>query len=285
MKLIDPDQILKKLKLEDYPQPEPVLLKYPLLLCHGYGALAAVIKPSPMHEVCMHLRSHGVLAFAPNIVPYASIETRATEWNRIIHNLCDALNTERVNIIAHSMSGLDMRYAIQELDCAPKIASLTTLATPHRGTSLAELVLKTPDKVRTLLGDAFNWFGNHVYPRSKSDAIGAVQQLTRDYVENEFNPKITEMREVPLYTWSAATGRGTEQPLNPVYRYQNMHIYEAEGINDSFVSVQSATRGEHLGTLPLSHLEQLGISLSRERKRLYESVWVEMAATLQRKGY
>ncbi|MGM0506757.1 MAG: lipase family alpha/beta hydrolase [Bacteroidota bacterium] len=272
MKLLEPERILKKLELSDSPQPEVVPLRYPLLLCHGYGALASVIKPSPMHEVCMLLRRHGVLAFAPNIVPYASIDTRATEWNRVLGKLCDSLEVEKMNVIAHSMSGLDMRYALQELECAPHVASLTTLASPHDGTSLAELVLKTPEKVRTLLGDAFNWFGNHVYPHSRSDAIGAVQQLTRDYVASTFNPAITDTKGVPFLSWSAATGKGTDEPLNPIYRYQNHHIYEQEGINDSFVSVASASRGEHLGTLPLSHLEQMGLSLSRERKRLYESV-------------
>ncbi|MEX0594217.1 MAG: alpha/beta fold hydrolase [Balneolaceae bacterium] len=285
MKLIEPERILKKLELEDLPQPEVAPLRYPLLLCHGYGALAAVIKPSPMHEVCMLLRRHGVLAFAPNIVPYASIETRAAEWERILETLCESLGVEKLNVIAHSMSGLDMRYALQELTCARHVASLTTLATPHNGTSLAELVLKTPDNVRTLLGDAFNWFGNHVYPHSRSDAIGAVKQLTREYVASTFNPAITDTMGVPLLSWSAATGKGTDQPLNPVYRYQNHHIFDQEGINDSFVSVASASRGDHLGTLPLSHLEQLGLSLSRERKRLYESIWFDIVQTLKRRGY
>lgn len=285
MKLIETEQILKKLEIEEFPQPEIVPLRHPVLLCHGYGGLSTVILPSPMHEVCMLLRGHGILAFAPNIVPYATIETRAAEWDRKIGLLCERHGIERFNVIAHSMSGLDIRHMLLHGENRTRVASLTTLATPHRGTSLAELVLKTPEQVRDLLGEVFNWLGNNVYPKSKSDAVGAVRQLTRDYVNGTFNPATEVPDGLACFSYSAAVGKGTGEPLNPIYRYQNHHIYREEGINDSFVSSESARFGEHIETVPLSHLEQIGLSLSRDRKRMFEEFWHRAARRLFEEGF
>ena len=47
----------------------------------------------------------------------------------------------KVHIIAHSMGGLDARHMIVDLEMADKVASLTTIGTPHRGTILADHVL------------------------------------------------------------------------------------------------------------------------------------------------
>lgn len=52
---------------------------------------------------------------------------------------------EKVNIIAHSKGGLDSRYLISGLHMAPYVASLTTICTPHRGSMLADLLMKLPD--------------------------------------------------------------------------------------------------------------------------------------------
>ncbi|WP_243663965.1 esterase/lipase family protein [Rhodothermus marinus] len=49
------------------------------------------------------------------------------------------------------MGGLDARYLIARLDGYRHVASLITIATPHRGTALAELVLKRPATVRRWL--------------------------------------------------------------------------------------------------------------------------------------
>jgi triacylglycerol lipase len=43
----------------------------------------------------MLLRSHGVLAFAPNVVPYAAIEDRAKDWIRHIQFIIDQTKAQR----------------------------------------------------------------------------------------------------------------------------------------------------------------------------------------------
>ena len=45
---------------------------------------------------------------------------------------------EPVHLFAHSMGGLDSRYMISQLDMADRVLTLTTIGTPHRGTSFAD---------------------------------------------------------------------------------------------------------------------------------------------------
>ncbi len=284
MKLIEPQRFFKKFELLDFPQPEIIQLKYPLFMCHGYGGIAGLVRPAPIHEPCMTLRGHGIHAFAPNIVPYAEISTRAEQWAEKIEQLKEQYGYEKFNIVGHSMGGLDMRYAISNMDIADSVASLTTIATPHRGTSLAELVLTTPGILKEKLGDVFDWFGESIFPNAKSNAVAAVEQLTREYLSDEFNPAVKDHESVKYYSFSAAVGRGTNHPLNPIYRYQNMHIYNQEGLNDSFVSVESAIWGEHIQTTPLSHMEQLDIQVSKDRRKYVEHFWLDLVENLKNNG-
>lgn len=284
MKWIEPKKYLKKYQLSEFPQPDIIQLKYPVLLCHGYGGFSTLLSPAPMHKPCMRLRSFGIHAFAPNIVPYATISTRAEQWAKIIDTLKNKYGYKKLNVVAHSMGGLDMRFAIAKLGMANSVASLTTIATPHHGTSLAELVLNSPDTIREKLAEFVDWFGESIYPSTKSDAAAAVQQLTREYVTSEFNPAILDTDGIQYFSYSAAVGKGTDQPLHPIYRIQNQLIFQNEGINDSFVTDESAKWGKHLGTLPMSHLEQIEIQVKEDRKPLVEKFWVDLAVNLKENG-
>ncbi|TVR16683.1 MAG: alpha/beta fold hydrolase [Balneolaceae bacterium] len=284
MKWIEPKKYLKKLELTEYPQPDLIRLKYPVLMCHGYGGFSMLVSPSPMHNSCMRLRSYGIESFAPNIVPYATIEIRAKQWAAVINELKKKYGYDKLNVVAHSMGGLDMRYAISKLGAADSVASLTTIAAPHRGTSLAELVLTAPDTIKEKLAELVDWFGESIFPSQKSDAVAAVEQLTREYVEKEFNPNVPDVEGIPYFSYSAAVGKGTKHPLNPLYILQNQLIYQQEGENDSFVTVDSAKWGKHLKKLDISHLEQIEIQVSKDRKPKIEMFWKDLVLNLKSEG-
>ncbi len=281
----DTKKWLRKLQLNEFPEPEHIELRHPVLLCHGYGAIASLVKPSPLYDVAMFLRSHNIEAFAPNIVPYATIEIRAENWVRVIDRLSKQLPYEKFNIIAHSMAGLDIRYALSKMDIANQVASLTTVSTPHRGTSLAELSLKTPEAIKEKMADLLDWMGNRVYPGTKSDSVGSAEQLTRDYVREEFNPNVPDVEGIPYYSFSSAVGKGTPHPIKVISRYQNNYIYQQEGINDGMVSVESSKWGRHFKTADISHLEQMNLRVKDERTALFKNFWLEVARTLQEKGH
>ncbi len=281
----DTKKWLKRFKLQEFPEPRRIELQNPVLLCHGYGAIASLVKPSPLYDVAMLVRSHNVLAYAPNIVPYAKIETRAEAWVKIIEELTQNRPGIKLNIVAHSMAGLDIRYALSRLDVADKVESLTTIATPHHGTSLAELTLKTPDAIKDKMADFLDWMGNQIFPDAKSDSAGSARQLTREYVQQKFNPEVPDVEGIPYYSFSSAVGKGTSEPIKVIARYQNNYIFEEEGINDGMVSVESSKWGRHIKMGNISHLEQMNLRVKDDRKSLYESFWLEVLQHLQKEGH
>ncbi|MGM0588313.1 MAG: esterase/lipase family protein [Bacteroidota bacterium] len=278
------EQWLKRFELEEFPQPECILLRHPVFICHGYGAVASLMKPSPLHDVCMFMRSRGIPAVAPNIVPYATIETRAEDWASLITRFADRLGVQKVNVIAHSQGGLDMRYALARTGIKDRVCSLTTIATPHHGTSLALLGLNTPHSIRDRFVQFFNWMGEKVYPSASSDVMGSIQQLTPDYITTKFNSEIRDVHEVRYFSISAAVGKGTAHPIAPMMRFQNQYIYDREGVNDGFVSRESAKWGEHWETITLSHVEQININLSDKRTELWEQFYERLLHRLADEG-
>jgi len=281
----DKSTLMKRFELQEFPQPDMVQLKHPVFMCHGYGAISSVIKLGPLHDPCMQMRGHGVPAIAPNVVPYARIETRAENWVTLIENFCKEYKCEKVNVVSHSMGGLDMRCALSKMDIADKVESLTTIATPHHGSSLADLVLKAPELITEKLSVMFDWVGDNMYPKTKSDALGSLEQLTCGYVKEVFNPDHPDAEGVAYYSYSAAVGKGTNFSINPVLKFQNNQIFEKEGPNDSFVSAESAKWGEHLETVPLSHISQMHLQMNKESEQVYEKFWLNLLKRLAKNGH
>ena len=273
--------LLKRFQLEQFPEPEYLHVDKPILLCHGYGALASMLnKKSPLYDVCMFLRSHGVLSFAPNVVPYAKIEIRAEHWKQIIETICERADSNKLHVIAHSMGGLDMRYACDNLGLCRYVESLTTIATPHRGASLADFTLNAPDVIRKNLTAFTDWIADYIFPDEKSDTHGALHQLRTNYIRQHFNSANGDISGLPCYSYSAAVGKGTDHSVSNLLKYQNSIIYEREGINDGFVSVESAKWGDHIKTIGLSHLEQIKINISKDRIPIWENFWLGIVENL-----
>jgi triacylglycerol lipase len=277
-------KLLEKIELEEFPQPEYIRIKHPVIMCHGYGSVASILKPTPLQDACMLLRSHGVVAFAPNVVPYASIEDRAKDWTRHVRRVMETTKSDRVNIIAHSMGGLDLRFAVSRLGLDQAVASLTTIATPHRGSSLAELGLATPTSLRDMLSEVFNWLGTNLYPSMTSDVKAALEDLTRNHVVNTFNPAVPDMKGVEYFSWSAGVGKGTKESINSMLIPLNRYIFDKEGVNDGFVSSESAVWGNHLGQIGLSHTEQIHMNLTRAHKQRWHDFWINQARMLSLSG-
>lgn len=212
-----------------------------------------------MHDIAMALRENGVWAFAPNVAPYNTVAVRAQMWEDRIAHMLNQSGADRFSIIAHSMGGLDARYLIHTTDLHEKIEALVTVSTPHRGTSIANLALEQPDKVREWLANVFDWIGSKAMQDSPSNALDSVRELTPDHVQNTFNPAVPDHPDVRYWSYAGRAGKGTDVPLDPFFYMLNNLLYSREGINDGYVSVQSAKWGTFLGTIDADHARQVGI--------------------------
>src|SRR5271156_5579791 len=125
------------------------------------------------------MRANGIEAITASVPAIGSIEERALKLGKDIAAKVDG---KCVNIIAHSMGGLDARYMISRLQPDNvKVLSLTTVATPHRGSAFADFVFGEIGKINL----------PYFYKVLKilGMGTGAFSQLTREYMQEEFNPK------------------------------------------------------------------------------------------------
>ena len=188
------------------------------------------------------MRANGMEVITTSVPASASIEERAAKLGQ---DISAKANGKRVNLIAHSMGGLDARYMVSRL--RPEnvdVLSLTTVASPHRGSSFADFCLDEIGAAR--IPRIYRAF------ESMGFGTGAFIQLTQKYMKEEFNPKTPDAPEVRYFSYGA-----TIQPnLWSVFRMSHSVVERLEGPNDGLVSVESARWGMYQGTLvDVSHLD------------------------------
>ena len=276
---------LKRLAgLEPFPQPAFIRTRHPVVLMHGFGLLAFLAKGGHLHEEAMHLRLHGIAAFAPNVTPYHVIPQRAAMWKDRIEVILSQTSAEKVNLIAHSMGGLDARYLISALGMADRVASLNTISTPHRGSSLALMALKQPERLRELVRNAANWVGENVM-EVEADFHAALESLTPRAVTTGFNREVPDVDGVYYSSWAGSAGKGALNSINPLFRPFNTWLYSREGVNDGIVSVTSATWGDFRGQIEADHLQQVGIDVLAGSSFSSKSFLLNLVTDLAERGF
>ena len=267
--------------LDPLPQPPLIRVRYPVVLMHGFGMLAGLRRLGHLHDEAMDLRRHGVLAYARNVAPYNTVAVRAAMWQDRLAHILEETRAERLNLIAQSIGGLDARYLISVLGLHETVATLVTVSTPHRGTTVAEVLLDQPERMRQWGVDFLNWMGANALEDADADAHQALTELSPDHLQNTFNPAVPDHPSVRYWSYAAQAGKGTRTPINPFLKLSNSWIYQREGLNDGLVSVESAQWGHFLGTLDADHGHEVGLqgltTHSFDSKAFYRSV-VEMLA-------
>lgn len=175
-----------------------------------------------------------------------------------------------VHIIAHSMGGLDARYLLshnlQGLANPGRVVSLSTIAAPHHGSPVADLLVGARPK-----WDDPRRFAFEVLSRALSHLsiqFGALGDLTTGFAErfNQENPKLDHVRYFPY----AGSGNGSHLLL-PLHTYLETHgNTEDEKTNDGLVSVASAKWPGDLvePPWPTDHLGEVGHNLNTFDRKL-----------------
>ena len=114
--------------------------RYPIILVHGLAMKDTFFLRS-WGRIDRILRSQGYTVYKSNVDGFGTVEGNAAQLKAEIDGILQETGAEKVNLIAHSKGGLDAKYMIQQLDMAHKVASLTTLCTPHRGTPIASFIM------------------------------------------------------------------------------------------------------------------------------------------------
>jgi hypothetical protein len=91
------------------------------------------------HIPQLHLHS-GKILLLPIVNGLADgVHVRAEAIRRQLPQLLQANGASKCHLISYSLSGIDARYALSALGTNAHAATLTTIASPHRGSRLAWL--------------------------------------------------------------------------------------------------------------------------------------------------
>jgi triacylglycerol lipase len=135
----------------------PANQRFPIVLAHGiarFDILLEILRSKlklPETDlgdlfqyfkgIRSHLEAHGFEVFHPNQDFAGAVDLRAGQLRARVNEIIALTGAEKVHIIGHSMGGLDARHMIVDKGMAERVASLTTIGTPHLGTTLADHVI------------------------------------------------------------------------------------------------------------------------------------------------
>lgn len=258
---------------------------HPVVLAHGFFGFAEMAGIEYFKGVKNYLerRNPDLAVIVTEVAPNDLVEERAAQlWPQI-----EKIGT-KVHIIGHSMGGLDSRFMIspQGMDKSERVASLTTISTPHWGSPVADFI--TAQCERFTSGDIDSFF--HKIPCLTREAKRIVKTLrrkgevcryllelldfSREGMKNlttshlkEFNQKYRDAPEVKYFSYAGVTGPGEKDCLPPVMYVAWAIVFLSDdsrsgGRNDGIVAVDSARWGEFKGEMDADHFKLVGHDFS-----------------------
>lgn len=239
------------------------------------------------------LRAEGFDAHHSDVSFAAAVKIRASELRRDIEAVLENTGASCVHVVAHSMGGLDARHMLfkgRDEGFHEKVASLTTIGTPHLGTSFADWGVSHAHELFQLL----DWAG--------VDSLDGFQDLTREACR-DFDARAEPFERSCGVEFRTLAG---VQELPYVFgplQFPWLLIQQEEGPNDGLVPLRSARwrsdyfertlQADHLNEVGWWDLNELGLRFfpsvaeklrsRREKEAEIRSVYVELAKDLARR--
>ena len=228
------------------------------------------------------LKANGIKVFFGNTDSWATYESNAEILKTTIDAIVNETGSEKVNIIAHSKGGLDSRYFIWKYNYGNKVASLTTISTPHHGSEIADLLYEK-NIVHTDFGKKIFLSFEKFYDDANPDIYNLLYQLTTEKMK-EFN-KIVVMDSNVYYQsiYSTMENPSDEPILSNTHRY----IKRVSGDNDGVVSEHSARWGTNIIKLEggISHVKIIDHKRRKTSKINIPDIYLNIVKELSQMGY
>lgn len=215
--------------------------KYPILLVHGFGYRDNKII-NYWGRIPSMLEKQGCKIFYGNQEANATIEVNGKCLASEISKIIAEENVEKVNVIAHSKGGLDIRYAISTLGIGDKVASVTTISTPHHGSKTVDFLLKFPDaivRIVAFFADLMVRIWGDKTPDSYNTFYSLTTKKAREF--NEDNPD-----DINVYYQSYAFIM--KNAFSDIFLFLPHFVVKCiEGENDGLLTSESVRWGEYKG--------------------------------------
>ncbi|MCU0848522.1 MAG: alpha/beta hydrolase [Spirochaetes bacterium] len=223
----------------------PCKTKYPVVLSHGMGAQYEIAWGITHYwnNIPATLRDNGASVYITSVNALDGTVAKAESWKRQVLDILAISGAQKINLIGHSHGCIYSRYAISNLGMAGKVATHTSIAGPHRGSSVAELVLAVCNKVPVASG-VLEVMTKILMGDTNPDAVQNLKDLTRSYMTGVFNPNTPDASGIYYQSYAyrikSVLGSGLFFATWPIQK-------GIEGDNDGLVAVTSAKWGNFRG--------------------------------------
>ncbi len=243
--------------------------RYPLVFLHGMAGTDSYLGVLDYwYGLDRRFAETGFVIHTPAVDALAGVEDRAVQWLAVLDQLEAEGLGRRFNLVAHSQGGIDARLLISQMDSAGRVASLTTISTPHRGTTLADLADGALDLtpfdgwlVDAALGAMAGLVG-----LSGPSLSAQMHDMTRDRMAR-FNAEVFDRPGVSYWSWAGVSCGALDwgcrrerdgEVVDAVFAASFVLMSLVEGDNDGVVGLDSARWGDFLGELPADHMDEVG---------------------------
>jgi len=204
------------------------------------------------------LRTEFPDACFPNVPADGSVEVRARAFVDGVMGFRFPDPMAPIHIVAHSMGGLDARFALHQklLEPRVRVASLSTISTPHSGSPIADLIVGQSGGLQEAM---YAWVARVI--AEFGIPTGALRDLTTAQCA-QFNVNHPDIGTIPCHCYA---GNGVESlPLGLTHAYiRHVGQTPAEQENDGLVSVASASWKKLVEPpWPTDHVGEVGHSLN-----------------------
>lgn len=254
---------------------------YPIILVHGFFGFESIGPFTYFHNVKGALEKDGHDVHIAVLDPFNSSYVRGPQLATFVDEVLAQTGAAKVNMIAHSQGGLDARYVAS---LAPqKVGAIFTVATPHLGDELADIMLgRLPGFSKDLLKAFAAALGRPFYGdiAQDTDLKASMEFLATDSVK-AFNAKHPDQPQVRYYSVGGRSGLALAEdtclaPLAPPFITQWNKDRDPVDLllvptwtvlagsvlspeaNDGIVHTASTKWGTWLGCIPADHFDQIG---------------------------
>lgn len=234
-------------------------MKYPLLLVHGMG-FRDYKHIGYWGRIPKALEELGCQVYFGGQDSSGAIATNAQHLAQRIDEILKQTGAEKVNILAHSKGGLDSRYAISTLGMGDKVASLTTMATPHHGSKTVDKLLKFPDWMVRFVG----WCAD-IWFRVLGDRHPSSYRVFHSFTTKEaaaFNKNNPDYPGIYYQSYAFVM----KNPLSDFLMWlPNVVVNSIEGPNDGLLPPEAVRWGDFQGTFTgagrrgISHCDEIDL--------------------------
>ena len=260
---------------------EPVVTKYPIILAHGI-----FMKPR-FFRVFKHiqrkLNKAGYHVYIADTDGVGDIENNSLQLKEQIEQILDKEGIDKINIIAHSKGGLESVYMIKNLEMGQRIASLTTLCTPYKGSAVATFVNRLPSFLLTAFVFCCNIF-YRVLGDKKPNFRRALKELDVSCVSMLDDMEF--FKEIYLQSYSCAMKNAMSDPVLAVSFL--ISTRDTKDFSDGMVSKSSAQYINYRGDCmdeSISHNEIICYLTRRRKKRKVVEFYLSLCEELAKYGY